>query len=730
MKPKSPMLTRIRPKRDLPPVDVAIRPMLADETTAILRAILDASDYGVLLTDLNHQSLACNRRFGEQFAVDPERVVRYGVEELREKVLPLIEDPQTWLERLEVIYADPEMVYEDDLTLRKATPIVLHRYTGPVRNADGSLIGRLWTFRDITREKRIQRMADCLHEVSAFHHPEPATVYRRVLDVVANYYHGTTALLSVLQQDCMEFRALSGPDSLLKQVKSNPLADSYCQFAVSAMKPVLIQNSRQEEAYRKMKPSRVGLTRYLGVPIRSSKGEAIGTLCLLDGLSEQILSEDDAAFLSMMAMRIGAELDREEYIRERIAEHQAVVERQQRELAVTHQVLAAMNQAFGLVTGGLSREQVLREQTKLLKGLLGYDGAAILMCDGHTGRGFHLACGSDKPKPLSVGMDEDPDLAREMDKCDRHTPRMRFFQSAGKAAKALGCSHVGVACLWQGDAPIAALLLGKTEAPPLHDSHHLTHLEALVDQVCLVLTSHLLHAQLVQAHEELHDAQQQLVQGEKLSVVGTLAAGTAHDIRNILSSLSLEIEASSDEPERALEAVREQLGRFSVLAHRLLSYAKPRKIATQQVELDAVLQKVIALTSAQLRIMDIELTYSAGKDMPPLQADAHQLEHLFVNLILNGVQAMDKGGRLQITTKRDGQRAVITVSDTGKGIAKDVAEKLFQPFSSTRTEGFGLGLYSCKRIVEEHGGQIGVERNVPAGTTFTISLPAGTGRGA
>jgi transcriptional regulator with PAS, ATPase and Fis domain len=214
-------------KSGRPVADVAIRPMLSVETAAILRQILNASDFGVLLTDLDHRSLACNRKFGELFEVDPERAVRCDVEELRRMVRPLISNLRQWESNLDDLYASPESVFEDTISLNKKPPITVRRYSGPVKNDSGETIGRIWTFRDVTAEQRLQWMVEMLHEASTFFDPDPAVVYRKVMGVVSAYYDHSTCILSVRSEDYMAFRAVVGPMSTLRLMKGNALKDAY-----------------------------------------------------------------------------------------------------------------------------------------------------------------------------------------------------------------------------------------------------------------------------------------------------------------------------------------------------------------------------------------------------------------------------------------------------------------------------------------------------------------------
>jgi len=256
------------------------------------------------------------------------------------------------------------------------------------------------------------------------------------------------------------------------------------------------------------------------------------------------------------------------------------------------------------------------------------------------------------------------------------------------------------------------------------------HFEALCDQISLLLATHVLQNELVLTNSELTEAHHEILRKEKLSVVGTLAASTAHDIRNITASLALLVAPGACDPDQAIVAVREQLARFNVLAHRLLSYARPRMVARQPIQMGSLVDGVLALTAAQLRISKVAVDRKIDPHLPEIYGDPHQIEHLLVNLILNSAQAMDAtGGKLRVEAAMKGSQLRVRIIDTGPGIPREALPKLFEPFASTRANGFGLGLYSCKRIVEEHGGAIMAARNPISGSTFSITLPVGVSLG-
>lgn len=231
-----------------------------------------------------------------------------------------------------------------------------------------------------------------------------------------------------------------------------------------------------------------------------------------------------------------------------------------------------------------------------------------------------------------------------------------------------------------------------------------------------------LEARLSEKSAELLLAQQRLVDSERLAITGTLAASVAHDIRNIVASASLQVDMVSElEPELA-ESVQGSLSRFQVLAHRLMSYARPSRVAREHTDLANTISKVVELVEPQFSISHVDLLVGEPSGPVVLQADEGRLEHLFVNLLMNALQATPEGGKVWIEYGEDRTAVEVRVRDTGSGIAPELLPGLFKPFSTTKPDGFGLGLYSCQCIVQDHGGYIEVDSGTD-GTVFAVRLP-------
>ena len=222
--------------------------------------------------------------------------------------------------------------------------------------------------------------------------------------------------------------------------------------------------------------------------------------------------------------------------------------------------------------------------------------------------------------------------------------------------------------------------------------------------------------------------QQQLFETEKLSAVGLLAASVAHDIRNILTPLTIELNlADENDPARraeSLDAMRRQVDSLALLTHRLLALAKPTALERTPTDLAALTARIVQLVGSQAALENVQIVTRISPRLPFVPADTVQIDQVLVNLVLNAVQAMraTEGGTLTLAldTFQDGAR--IRVADTGPGIPAAHRRRLFDPFFTTRPDGAGLGLFSCRRIVQSHGGTITV-RSGKSGTQFTVWLP-------
>ena len=721
------LLSTVSILNPIPAGDDALQPLPDGLTASVLRSILFSIEDGVLLTDLEHRSLACNRRFGEIFAIDPDEALQIGVEELRARVEPLIVDAPRWRRTLAEVYGDPTRRFEDEITLSRHGEMVLRRISTPVYDAGGVLNGRLWTFSDVTEIRQRRRNADLLRTISTMAHPDPAVNLKAICEALTEHF-GAASQINIAEGDFLRFHVNAGDLGPAQELAGIPKMQTYCGYTLLDDRALLVQDAMKNSRFSGLLPASAGFCRYLGVPVRDETGRAIGTVCITDQKMDVPLTESDIELMELVAMRANAEIARERHLAERMAEKDRQFAQGRAELEETRVVLQTMNDVLSLLFEVRDTPELLRRQVASLRDVLGYTAPAVFFRPpgGSLYEVAYHAHGGAMPSFLSANLTDDALL--EECSAEGSASDVRFVEIAGTSlATLLGVPWVAVSCLPTGEWGDAVVVLGRRSAPPEASARHAVQLTAVVDSVRLVLAAHALNAGIVRANLALVDAQEKALRSEKLAVVGTLAASTAHDIRNITASLSI-LAMETGNPERSLTAIREQLDRFNVLAHRLLSYARPGQTQSHPVDLPELLARVLDLTSGQMRVSRVEASLKCSADLPYPLGDAHQLQHLFVNLALNAVQAMERtGGRLRIEARRAEDEVEVRITDDGPGIPESVAARLFQPFASSRAQGFGLGLFSAKRIVEAHGGTIAALANPEGGTTFLVTLPLDEG---
>jgi len=231
---------------------------------------------------------------------------------------------------------------------------------------------------------------------------------------------------------------------------------------------------------------------------------------------------------------------------------------------------------------------------------------------------------------------------------------------------------------------------------------------------------------------EQKELEQQVIHAEKLAAIGQLTAGLAHEMGTPLNIVSGRAEyLLSDLPEgdpkkESLQIIIQQTERMTKLIDNLLKFSRPQKVHYTKLEMTEVIEGVLSLLETQLEKGGLSVDFSISPDLPQVEADYNQLQQVFLNLILNSIQAMPQGGRLGLDIRPVNHQVVrITVSDTGGGIPREHLSKIFEPFFSTKDsgQGTGLGLAIVSKIVRDHGGSIEAESTPGKGTTFSITLP-------
>jgi signal transduction histidine kinase len=230
------------------------------------------------------------------------------------------------------------------------------------------------------------------------------------------------------------------------------------------------------------------------------------------------------------------------------------------------------------------------------------------------------------------------------------------------------------------------------------------------------------------------ELEEELQRSERSAVVGRLASGIAHEIRNPLNFINLSIDhlreafapanaAQSAQYKHILTTIKDELARLNQLVSDFLSYGRPAKLKLREIDARVLAEEVRDLVAAKADEQGVKIAIEANGADTRLIADAEQLKTCFSNLMINAVQAMPGGGDLDVVLNTNDGHIEIEFSDTGTGMLPETLEQIFEPYYSTKETGIGLGLPLTKKIIEEHGGQIEVESEVGIGTSFIVTLP-------
>jgi len=233
-------------------------------------------------------------------------------------------------------------------------------------------------------------------------------------------------------------------------------------------------------------------------------------------------------------------------------------------------------------------------------------------------------------------------------------------------------------------------------------------------------------------NKQLEESRRELILSERLAALGQLAAGVAHEVRNPLTSITMRLyslreQSRSESQEDDVKVIMEEIDRIEKIIQQFLSFARPPQPNVELTNIVEILDGVILFLLPRMSKQNVLVSKEYQEDVSPILVDKSQMRQVFLNLILNAIQAMPDGGELKIATDAietsSGRFLRVQVSDTGAGFEPSIQEHLFEPFFTTRADGTGLGLSVAYRIVESHGGTIRAQSEKGRGATFTVELP-------
>jgi two-component system, NtrC family, sensor histidine kinase HydH len=237
------------------------------------------------------------------------------------------------------------------------------------------------------------------------------------------------------------------------------------------------------------------------------------------------------------------------------------------------------------------------------------------------------------------------------------------------------------------------------------------------------------HRKLKEQTEVLFQTEEQLRRADRLSALGELSAGMAHEIRNPLGSIRgaaeiLKDDYGPDAPKHEfIQILLKETDRLNQIVQEFLTFARPKPPELKQEDVNEVIESVLTLTAQPARAARIAVEKKLDWSIGNRDLDAGLLKQAFLNLVLNAIQAMPDGGTMIVTSARNDSGIEVTIADTGAGISPENRKKLFSPFFTTKQDGTGLGLAITFRIIQNHHGVIDVDSVPGKGTRFTVRIP-------
>ena len=448
------------------------------------------------------------------------------------------------------------------------------------------------------------------------------------------------------------------------------------------------------------------------------RGEPLGVLLLLETAAVRRFSDAEIERVRAISNQLAVAIDNARLYSE--------ARRRAEDLALLHEVGRSLVQT-------LDFGQVLDAGIRNLARTVDAQAAAIALL---TEDGAHLevrAVSGGRPDLVGVRLPLEPPEASVLALAFHRRAAIVIEDSQTDPrvwldpARLDGRAHIGLPLMVR-DRCIGSAVIVEVRGPRRFGPAEVERASAIANQLAVAAENARLYEDLRRSYAELARAQRQLIEQERLAALGELSAVVAHEVRNplgvifnSLGSLRRLLKPQGD-ARMLLDIVGEEADRLNRIVGDLLDFARPATPVLRPEPLDRVVDEAVAAALAQ-NAPGVEVRRDVARDLPPVPIDARMVRQAVLNVAVNAVQAMPRGGALTIRTRREGSRALLELEDTGAGIPEEVRGRIFEPFFTTKASGTGLGLAVVKRIVDGHGGEISVRSRPGAGTTFSLRFP-------
>ncbi|WP_434033064.1 GAF domain-containing sensor histidine kinase [Cupriavidus sp. a3] len=521
--------------------------------------------------------------------------------------------------------------------------------------------------------------------------PETVKKWQEIVDLLAEIMHVPSALIMQVGPSDIEVFVSSESEGNPYEASETAALNTglYCETVMKTRQPLLVPDALQDEAWKSNPDIKLGMISYLGVPISWPDGEIFGTICVLD----KKRNDYSGLFLRLLLLCrdvLQADLSALTALHKQLEEREAKIQR-----LVDADIIGIFIWEFG--------SRIIDANDAFLR-IVGYERD-------------DLASGRLSWTDLTPPDWLDRDLQQwlpEPKRTGRLEPfEKEYFRKDGSRAPVL----VGVASFDERANQGVAFVLDLTERKRAE-------------------------AEARESERRYREIEAALAHANRITTMGQLTASISHELKQPMSACAANAEAglhwlcaqppNLDEVEQALERITRDAKRAGEMMNRIRGLVRNAPMEKEQVQINEAIGEVIALTRAEAIKNNVAVRMALSENLPLVQGDRIQLQQAMLNLILNAIEAMsttdNEARELMIRTGRDESGGVVvTVRDSGPGVPPANAERIFDPFCTTKVSGMGMGLSICRSIVQAHGGTLRLNADVPRGAEFQVTVPGGQG---
>jgi PAS domain S-box-containing protein len=600
--------------------------------TRNLDAILNSTSDGILVVEYTSKGeiiTFANQQFGKIFGFDQNTVIGKHVEEVRAIIKDRFKNQKAFLRGIRDLYRNKSKIQVDLLDIVKPIPVILERYTGPVINTQDKVIGRIWSYRDITERKQTEEEIKRERNV--------AQMYLDVARVIFLVIDEDQRVTLINQKGCEilgyteeEIIGKNWFDHFLPKEIKDQVKEVFDQLMKGQVEPF--------EYYVNSVITKTGEERIIAwhnTTLTDKTGKTVGSLSSGEDVTKRLALERKVkllhdAFQNSTDAIIITDLDG---------------------------VIIEANQAF-VNTFGFPFKEIIGKKTGFLRSR-------------HTTNDFYT----------------------------------EMWNSINKTGQ-----WTGEIINKRRDGSEVPILLSIT--PVYEEGKKIGYMGVDID-----ITERKL-------------LEQQVIQSEKMAGLGILASGIAHEIGNPLTAISsltqiLQKKSKDSLISENLILIRSHIDRIAKIVRQMVDFAHPPSTQWELVQINQVVKEAIQLTKFDKRVKEMTIETHLNEKLPPIRIMKDQFLQVCMNILLNGIDAMEKDGILKVTTGVLNGELRIAFKDSGKGVPEELKQRIFEPFFTTKEvgKGTGLGLSVSYSIIQKHGGRIDVESRPGKGATFTVILP-------